>query len=105
MRFLRNKKAQSVVEFAVLLVIVMGAFLAASYYMKRGLQGRWKAAVDDLGDQYDPRVASSDVTSRLIQNTVTDILVYNTVDGFYSTRADETISIETKTGSIIVGAY
>ena len=34
------------------------------HYFKRGLQGRWKGAMEELGDQYDPRTTNSSVEQR-----------------------------------------
>jgi gas vesicle protein len=47
---LRNSKAQSITEYAVLLGVVVGALIAMQVYVKRGLQGR----VRDLADQISP---------------------------------------------------
>ena len=48
----RKKKGQSTLEYAVLIIIIIGALLAIQQYIKRGVQGRLKAATDDIGDQF-----------------------------------------------------
>ena len=48
----RRKKGQSTLEYAILIIIIIGALLSIQVYIKRGIQGRWKAAVDDLGEQF-----------------------------------------------------
>ena len=53
-RFLKNKKAQSTLEYAVLIIIVIGALLTIQVYIKRGVQGRLKQASDDIGSQFSP---------------------------------------------------
>ena len=53
-KFLRKKKGQSTLEYAVLMVIIVGALLSIQMYLKRGLQGRLKSATDDIGDQFSP---------------------------------------------------
>lgn len=53
-RFLKNKKAQSTLEYAILIIIVIGALLAIQLYIKRGVQGRLKQATDDIGAQFSP---------------------------------------------------
>ena len=54
-KFLRKKKkGQSTLEYAVLIIIVIGALLSIQTYIKRGVQGRLKSASDDIGDQYSP---------------------------------------------------
>lgn len=52
LKFLRKKKAQSTLEYAVLIIIVIGALLSIQQYLKRGIQGRLRQASDDIGDQY-----------------------------------------------------
>ena len=51
-KYLRKKKAQSTLEYAVLIIIVIGALLSIQVYIKRGIQGRLRSAADDIGDQY-----------------------------------------------------
>jgi len=51
-KFLRKKKAQSTLEYAVLIIIVIGALLSIQVYIKRGVSGRLKSAADDIGEQY-----------------------------------------------------
>jgi hypothetical protein len=99
------RKGQTTLEYIVLLIIVMGALLAISNYFKRGLQGRWKAAIDDMGDQYDPRVADSSVRHVLTQNTNTIIITMNDVGGYWTQRTDDSLSTEQKTGDVTIGAY
>ena len=53
-RFLKNKKAQSTLEYAILIIIVIGALLTIQIYIKRGVQGRLKQATDDIGAQFSP---------------------------------------------------
>ena len=51
-KFLRKIKGQSTLEYAVLIIIIIGALLSIQVYIKRGLQGRLKSSADDIGDQY-----------------------------------------------------
>lgn len=48
----KRKKGQSTLEYAVLIVIVIGALLSLQVYIKRGVGGRLKSASDDIGDQF-----------------------------------------------------
>ncbi len=52
METLRHGSGQSTLEYAVLVVIIIGALLSIQFYIKRGVQGRLKSAADDIGDQY-----------------------------------------------------
>ena len=100
-----RRNAQSLVEYVTIITILLGAFLAVSNYFKRGVQGRWKDAVDQLGDQYDPRTAETDITYRVNSLTSTTIYTEKTSDGYWTNRQDIVDSIETKTGYTNVGAY
>lgn len=104
LRLLR-KRGQSTFEFVTVTVLIIGAFLGIQNYAKRGIQGRWKQTVDQIGDQYDPRVADTSIRQTFTVNTDTSIVTVNTVGGFWTTRRDMTNSVETKSGSTQVGAY
>ena len=101
----RELKAQSTIEFSMLVVIVIGVFLAASSYVKRGIQGRWKAATDDLGDQYDPRTSNTLIRHLLISNQEMRISVVNqdSPTGVWTNRTDISDTSETKEGDVIIG--
>lgn len=47
-----NQKGQSPLEYAVIIAVVVGAFLAMQKYMERGLQGRLRSSTDQIGPQY-----------------------------------------------------
>ena len=48
----RRQKGQSTLEYAILIIIIIGALLSIQVYIKRGIQGRLKQATDDIGYQY-----------------------------------------------------
>ena len=108
-RIKRNKlgksKGQSMTEFITIITIVLAAFVSAQIYIKRGLQGRWKAAIDDLGDQYDPLSANSNFYYRLISSANTSVITMNSEDGLWSRRTDRSISTERKEGYFGSGPY
>jgi hypothetical protein len=53
---LRRKKAFAIMEYFVLFVILMTAFLTFKDYILRGMAGKWKSAADQFGHgrQYHP---------------------------------------------------
>ena len=63
LQYLNQKRGQSTLEYAVLIVVIIGALLSIQVYMKRGIQGRLKSAADDIGDQY------SDGNTNIIKTT------------------------------------
>jgi|YelNatPaOPRAMG01_1025707.scaffolds.fasta_scaffold03867_12 Flp pilus assembly pilin Flp len=71
----KNKKAQTMAEYAILLALVVAALIAMRTYVARGLQARLKGATDqlatstpELGEvtQYEPYYLESqyDITSK-----------------------------------------
>ena len=73
MRRLFNKKAQSTLEYAILIAVVVGALIGMQTYVKRGLQGRLRTATDDLGSQFEP--GTTDIHSLVVTapQTVTSV--------------------------------
>jgi hypothetical protein len=49
-----SRKAQSIIEYVAIFLVVIGVFIAAGVYYKRSLQGKYKQAGDSLGggEQY-----------------------------------------------------
>ena len=65
LQYLNQKRGQSTLEYAVLIVIIIGALLAIQVYIKRGVQGRLASSADDIGDQYsDGNTNSLKTTTR-----------------------------------------
>ncbi len=98
------KKGQSILEFTILLMIVIGVFIAMQFYVKRGMQGRWKSSLDDFGDQYDPHLTNSNVVSRVLGNSSTQVQVIRDVAGYWTQRLDNSQSITLLNGATAVGA-
>jgi Flp pilus assembly pilin Flp len=99
-----HNRGQTVIEYTILVIIVLGAFLTVGTYVKRGIQGRWKQTADDLGDQYDPRFANSNVRYVFESNTHTEVITVPGPSGFFTTRTDETNSLERRTGHVTIEA-
>jgi len=87
-----NRKGQNVLEYSILIALVVGAAIAMQTYVKRGLQGRVKNAVDHVGvvgdvggaplvlsgDQYEPYYAESHTRSD--SNTAINQVIANNGD-------------------------
>jgi Flp pilus assembly pilin Flp len=56
---LKIKRGQSVLEYAILMVIIIAALLTLQTYIKRGIQGRLKSATDDIGSQYSDSTSAN----------------------------------------------
>src|SRR5208282_1146293 len=70
LQYLNQKRGQSTLEYAVLIVVIIGALLTIQTYIKRGVQGRLKSAADDIGDQYSDGNTNSVKTT--IRNSETN---------------------------------
>ncbi|MBF0479879.1 MAG: hypothetical protein HQL26_10390 [Candidatus Omnitrophica bacterium] len=97
-----NKRGQSTLEYLVYMTVIIAVFVTVSTYFKRGVAGRWKAAADDVGDQYDPRTAESNVLYTVKGESATILKVIETKNGQYTERTDLSNMIETKTGNTVV---
>ncbi len=62
-----NKRGQSTLEYAIIIAVVVGALLAIQVYVKRGVQGRFKQASDDIGDQFSAK------SGTYITNTISSV--------------------------------
>jgi len=51
---IKIKKAQSTLEYAILIGVVVGALLSMQNFLKRGFQGKLHNIVENLGDPYSP---------------------------------------------------
>ena len=69
LQFLNQKRGQSTLEYAVLVVVIIGALLTIQVYIKRGVQGRLKSAADDIGDQYSDGNTNEIKTTNRSSNT------------------------------------
>lgn len=97
----RRQKGQSVLEYTVLLVIVMGALIAMTQYIKRAVQGRWKTVVDDMGDQYDPRLTEIRINHTVVVNqdsTIRAVKLGGQEVGYWTSRVDQSNVLDQKVG-------
>ena len=51
---LRNQKGQSVIEYAVLVAVVISAFIVSSFFMRRGVMGKMRESTEQIGEQFNP---------------------------------------------------
>jgi hypothetical protein len=59
---MRKRRGQATIEFAVLLVVVIAAFLVMQIYMKRGISGKIRESTDRVGEQFTPLTAKHSLT-------------------------------------------
>jgi uncharacterized protein (UPF0333 family) len=64
-----NKKAQSTLEYAVIIAVVVGALLAMQAYIKRGISGRLRTASDDIGEQFSAGYSNITLSTNTTMST------------------------------------
>lgn len=105
-----NRKAQSTAEYVIVLGLIVAAVIAMQTYVKRGLQGRIKDAVDYVGQeeqaagtpnfsgaQYEPYYLSSGFENQRTGDDSEQMLEGGAVE-----RSSKETS--TRTGSQVIGA-
>jgi hypothetical protein len=55
----RQTRAQSVLEYAVIVFVAVAALLAMNIYMKRASEGKLRESSDRLGQQFDMEAISN----------------------------------------------
>jgi len=62
-------KAQSVLEYAVVIGVITAALIAMQVYVKRGIQGGMRSSLDSVGEQYNPTLTTGDSSTRIQMDT------------------------------------
>ncbi len=99
-KLLNKMKGQSTMEYAVLIIIIVGALLAVQVYIKRGVQGRMKSSADDIGDQFSPGNTNAIKTTVTHSNTQEDFGVEG--QGLQKTTMNQPEITNTKKASQII---
>jgi len=50
----QNRKAQTTLEYAVLIGVIVAGLIAMQIYLKRGWQGKLRESADNMGSQFTP---------------------------------------------------
>lgn len=64
-----KKRAQSTLEYAVIIVCVVAALVAMQIYIKRALSGQLRQIGDEIGQQYEPTKTTGTITTSIDRNT------------------------------------
>lgn len=85
-----GKKAQSVIEYALLLALIGAAVVAMQVYMKRGLQAVVKVTADQLGpQQYQYQQTNPNGAPIYFMNGQTESIGNSTSQGTIRTTTSE----------------
>ncbi|MFH0763264.1 MAG: hypothetical protein V1925_05195 [Candidatus Omnitrophota bacterium] len=58
-----NKRAQSTLEYAIVIAVIVAGLVAMQVYLKRGVQGRLRQASDEIGEQFSPGYTTGTTTT------------------------------------------
>lgn len=68
-----KSKAQSMIEYSMMVACLVAALVAMQIYVKRGIQGRIKNAADEIGEQYSATTTTSGLTQTINNPNPTNI--------------------------------
>ena len=108
---MRNRKGQTILEYTIIVIIILGVMIAMKDYVKRGIQGRWKTSSDDFADQYDPQYVNALTNYSTQSNSQSIVTVVNATyfdgteqqTGQRTNRIDMSNTLDTKTGYSQIG--
>ena len=69
---LKIRRAQSTLEYALLIGVVVGALLTMQNYLKRSVMGKMQSVADNIGDQYSPGHTWRNETSTMNANEIVE---------------------------------
>ncbi len=95
---IRRIKGQSILEYAMIIAVVVGALLAIQIYMKRGLQGRLRESSDQIGEQFDAE-------NTQVSRTTTHVGTTKQTVESGTTTSTTTGEKRTEKGQDVVGAW
>jgi len=52
-----RRKGQSTVEYALIIAVVLAAFLTMQHYIRRGVEGKMRDSADSIGSQFDDKTS------------------------------------------------
>ena len=97
---LKNRSGQSTLEYAVLVVVIIGALLSMQFYLKRGISGKIKDSADQIGDQYSAGNTNVLKTTRTHSNTQETF-----AEGVTNSTLLQDETTNTTETSVVVNAY
>jgi uncharacterized protein (UPF0333 family) len=95
----RSKKAQSILEYALLIAVVVAAILIMQVFVKRGFQGQLKDASGRMGEQFSATGTKTLQTSNMTPGDVQQIVEETATDGNFSNFVDSAVRV-TDAGTI-----
>ncbi|MDD3374212.1 MAG: hypothetical protein PHY73_00620 [Candidatus Omnitrophica bacterium] len=94
---IKQKTAQSTLEYAVLIVIIIGALIAMRTYFQTGLQGKIKSSTDDISsEQFEYGHTRYNKTTNTFSNSYEQSVAGETYSDFFQ---PETTNVDVYTNT------
>jgi uncharacterized protein (UPF0333 family) len=94
-----NRKGQSTLEYAIIVAVIVAGLLAMQFYIKRGWEGKLRAASDNMGEQFDPGAYTANFNIASTNAQSADLVAGQT------TTTHTANAVNTKTGNDNVAAW
>ena len=93
---LRRRKGQSILEYALIIAVIVGALIAMQIFLKRSVQGKLRDSIDDIGGggQYAAGHVSSNFVTQQVGNYTTNETFGYDAAGTYSQGQSNYIVVE-----------
>ncbi len=108
LRILRNRKAQTTAEYAILIGLIIAALVAMQTYVKRGLQARMRDATDRVASENTAIGATTQYEPYYLESTMDQTRDVSeredTVTGGSVTRAIQGEDVSKRTGTQTIHA-
>jgi len=95
-----NKRAQGMLEYAVLIAIIVAVIVGMQVYVKRALQGKFKQTADQMGEQF-----TTNPTKAYTIKTTSISARKETVDPTTGTKSEIAGSVPTGVSGVVSGDY
>ena len=69
-RRLSKERAQSTLEYAVLIGVIVAGLIAMQVYLKRGFQGKLREGADSMGEQFSPGYTNYSYSTNSFTNSL-----------------------------------
>lgn len=100
---IRRSRAQTVLEYATVLVCVVVALITMQVYIKRAYQGRLKQTADQFGPQYAPRRTTGSYVTNFTSDSSSQVMTLSEVDLGYDLDGDGVLENDVTATSSISG--
>jgi len=64
-----KNRAQSTLEYAILIGVIVAGLIAMQTYLKRGYQGKLRESADSMGEQFSPGYTTYNYTTKSFTNS------------------------------------